>query len=447
MTKAIEETLKKLRQDASDIFKSSLDAVDPYDAVCRHLSLEGDYLLVGNQKVDCPPRVYVIGFGKAAAPMAQAVEKILGDRIAGGIVTVKEGHSLPLKQIRVLEASHPIPDERGLKAAGEIVGLVEALEENDLLLCMISGGGSALLPLPAEGISLANKGAATQALLDAGASIHEMNALRKHLSKVKGGQLARLAYPATMISLVLSDVVGDNPDTIASGPTVPDGTTFTTCLEIIDRLRIRSKLPGPVLEHLEKGAKGARPETPKSDDPIFGRAHYILVGHNTHALQAAAEAAQSKGYQALILSSCIEGETRDVARMHAAIAKQCRVSGHPVLPPACVLSGGETTVTIRGPGKGGRNQEFALAAGLDLSGHPNVVLLSAGTDGTDGPTNAAGAVVDGTTVLRAETMGLDPRSALDENDAYPFFQKLGDLYVTGPTRTNVMDVRIILIGS
>ncbi len=447
MTKAIEESLKKLRQDASDIFKSSLDAVDPYDAVCRYLSLEGDYLLVGNQKVDCPPRVYVIGFGKAAAPMAQAVEKILGDRIAGGIVTVKEGHSLPLKQIRVLEASHPIPDERGLKSAGEIVGLVEALEENDLLLCMISGGGSALLPLPAEGISLANKGAATQALLDAGASIHEMNALRKHLSKVKGGQLARLAYPATMISLVLSDVVGDNPDTIASGPTVPDGTTFTTCLEIIDRLRIRSKLPEPVLEHLEKGAKGARPETPKSDDPIFGRTHYILVGHNTHALQAAAEAAQSKGYQALILSSCIEGETRDVARMHAAIAKQCRASGHPVLPPACVLSGGETTVTIRGPGKGGRNQECALAAGLDLSGHPNVVLLSAGTDGTDGPTNAAGAVVDGTTVLRAETMGLDPRSALDENDAYPFFQKLGDLYVTGPTRTNVMDVRIMLVGS
>lgn len=443
MTRVSEESLEPLRRDASEILKAALDAVDPYKAVCRHLRLEGNRLLAGEQELDCPSSVHVVGFGKAAASMAHAVEEILGDRIAGGIVTVKEGHALPLKRVRVVEASHPIPDERGLNAAGEITGILESLGEGDLVICLISGGGSALLPLPVDGVSLADKGAATQALLDAGASIHEMNALRKHLSRVKGGKLVRMAYPATMVSLVLSDVVGDDPDTIASGPTVPDGTTYATCLEVIDRLRIRSKLPEPVLKHLE----GGRPETPKADDPAFARTHYVLVGHNALALRAAAGAAQSRGYRSLILSSRLVGETREAARMHAAIAIECRTTGHPIPPPACILSGGETTVTIRGPGKGGRNQEFALAAGIDLSGIPGVVLMSVGTDGTDGPTDAAGAVVDGTTVARAEAMGLDPRSALDENNAYPFFQELGDLLITGPTRTNVMDVRILLIGS
>lgn len=446
MTRLSEESLEPLRRDASEILKVALDAVDPYKAVCRHLRLEGNRLLAGEQELDCPSSVHVVGFGKAAASMAHAVEEILGDRIGGGIVTVKEGHALPLKRVRVVEASHPIPDERGLNAAGEITGILESLGEGDLVICLISGGGSALLPLPVDGVSLADKGASTQALLDAGASIHEMNALRKHLSRVKGGKLVRMAYPATMVSLVLSDVVGDDPDTIASGPTVPDGTTYATCLEVVDRLRIRSKLPEPVLEHLKAGVEGGRPETPKVGDPAFARTHYVLVGNNALALRAAAEAAQSRGYRSLILSSRIVGETREAARMHAAIAIECRSTGHPIPPPACILSGGETTVTIRGPGKGGRNQEFALAAGIDLSGIPGVVLMSVGTDGTDGPTDAAGAVVDGTTVARAEAMGLDPRSALDENNAYPFFQKLGDLLITGPTRTNVMDVRILLIG-
>lgn len=446
MTRLSEKSLEPLRRDASEILKAALDAVDPYEAVCRHLRLEGNRLLAGEQELDCPSSVHVVGFGKAAASMAHAVEEILGDRIAGGIVTVKEGHALPLKRVRVVEASHPIPDERGLNAAGEITGILESLGEGDLVICLISGGGSALLSLPVDGVSLADKGAATQALLDAGASIHEMNVLRKHLSRVKGGKLVRMAYPATMVSLVLSDVVGDDPDTIASGPTVPDGTTYATCLEVVDRLRIRSKLPEPVLEHLEAGVEGGRPETLKVGDPAFARTHYVLVGHNALALRAAAEAAQSRGYRSLILSSHIVGETREAARMHAAIAIECRSTGHPIPPPACILSGGETTVTIRGRGKGGRNQEFALAAGIDLSGIPGVVLMSVGTDGTDGPTDAAGAVIDGTTVARAEAMGLDPRSALDENNAYPFFQELGDLLITGPTRTNVMDVRILLIG-
>jgi hydroxypyruvate reductase len=401
---------------------------------------------VGEKALACPQRVYVVGFGKAAAPMAQALEEMLGDRVTGGIVVVKEGHHLHLEHIRVIEAAHPIPDAHGLEGAKEIVRLLEPLGEGDLVLCPISGGGSALFPLPVEGVSLEEKGATTQALMDAGATIHEMNAVRKHLSRGKGGQLSRAAYPATLVSLVLSDVVGDDPDTIASGPTVPDGTTFADCMEIVERRGIRNRLPASVLGYLERGAAGSFPETPKADDPIFERTHFVLVGNNSLALSAAAGSAEARGYRTLILSSSIEGETREVAQVHTAIAREIRASGHPVPPPACILSGGETTVTIRGQGKGGRNQEFVLAACLGLAGLRDVVLLSAGTDGTDGPTDAAGAIADGSMLERAKAQGLNPLAALSENDAYPFCQKLGDLLITGPTRTNVMDVRILLVG-
>ncbi|MEE8111051.1 MAG: glycerate kinase [bacterium] len=436
--------LRQLRKDAEEMFQAALHAVDPYEAVLRNLRLDGDVLDVGDEELACPARVFVVGFGKAAAPMAQALEETLGDRLVGGSITVKEGHALSLQRIRVIEAAHPIPDARGLEGAKEIVRILEPLTEDDFVFCVISGGGSALLPLPVDGVSLEEKGAATQVLMDAGATIHEMNAVRKHLSRVKGGQLARLAHPATLLSLVLSDVVGDDPDTIASGPTVPDGTTFASALEVIDRRGIRDRLPGSVVGHLEAGTAGGAPETPKAGDSVFERTHYSLVGNNRMALRAAAETAERKGYRTLILSSCIEGETREVARVHAALADEVRASGNPVASPACILSGGETTVTVRGGGKGGRNQEFALAAGIHMAGLPDVLLLSAGTDGTDGPTDAAGAVVDGTTAERAEALGLNPAAALDENDAYAFFQKLGDLFITGPTRTNVMDVRILL---
>ncbi|MFQ5916171.1 MAG: glycerate kinase, partial [Nitrospinota bacterium] len=355
---------KQLRKDAEEIFRAALHAVDPYEAVRQYVRLDGEVLHIGEENLACPKNVHIVGFGKAAAPMAQALEDILGDRLVGGSVTVKEGHALPLRRVRVVEAAHPIPDARGLAGAKEIVQTLHALGEEDLVFCVISGGGSALLPFPVEGVSLEDKGAATQALMDSGATVHEINTVRKHLSRVKGGQLARLAHPARLISLALSDVVGDDADAIASGPTVPDGTTFAAALEIIERRGIRNRLPGCVVRYLEAGAAGRLPETPKADDPVFQQTHYVLVGNNALALEAAAEAAVTRGYDTMILSSCIEGETREVARAHAAIAREIRTSGHPVAPPACILSGGETTVTLRGGGRGAaiRSSPWRLAS-------------------------------------------------------------------------------------
>ena len=322
---------------------------------------------------------------------------------------------------------------------------MEGRGPRELVICLISGGGSALSPAPVEGIALAEKQEVTRQLLACGATIHEINALRKHISQIKGGQLARLASPATLITLVLSDVVGDSLDVIASGPTVPDTSTFTDCLEILRKYRLFDTVPMAIRRHLEAGVSGAIPETPKPGDAVFSRTQTVIIGRNLQALEAASRQATALGYRPLILSSAIEGETREVARVHAGIAKEVLASGHPITAPACILSGGETTVTLRGQGKGGRNQEFALALALDINDIPGIAALSGGTDGTDGPTDAAGAVVDWTTCTRAEQHGLHPREALEHNDAYPFFERLGDLLITGPTQTNVMDVRIILI--
>jgi len=273
-----------------------------------------------------------------------------------------------------------------------------------------------------------------------------MNTLRKHISRFKGGQLARAAQPARVVALILSDIVGDPLDAIASGPTVPDPTTYADALGILDKYRIRGEVPAAVRKRLEAGARGEFPETPKPDDPLFARVSNLIVGSNIQALEAARSEARALGFTPMILSSSIEGETREIARMHAALAHEVRTSGNPLPPPACLISGGETTVTLRGSGKGGRNQEFVLAATLDVAGLPQTVILSAGTDGTDGPTDAAGAIADGDTCARALAAGLNPRQALDTNDAYPFFEKLGDLILTGPTKTNVMDVRLVLVG-
>jgi hydroxypyruvate reductase len=297
-----------------------------------------------------------------------------------------------------------------------------------------------------EGITLGEKQALTKALLACGADIREMNALRKHISRFKGGQLARAARPARVVTLVLSDIVGDPLDAIASGPTVPDPTTYADALGILDKYRIRGEIPATIRNRLEAGARGEFPETPKPDDVLFARVSNLIVGSNIQALEAARSEARALGLTPMILSSSIEGETREIARMHAALAREVRTSGNPVKPPACLISGGETTVTLRGTGKGGRNQEFVVAAALDIAGLAETVILSAGTDGTDGPTDAAGAIADGETCARAHALGLQPRTALDGNDAYPFFEKLGDLILTGPTRTNVMDVRLVLVG-
>lgn len=440
--------VRELRQSAREIFDAAVRAVDPAEAIRRHLVRQGDRLTIGGEAVDLQGvrRIVAVGLGKAGAPMAAAVEEILGDRIEQGVVVTKYGHLQPTRTIRIHEAGHPMPDDAGIAGAQAVLDQVHGLGSDDLVLVLISGGGSALTPAPVAGITLAEKQALTKALLACGADIREMNALRKHISRIKGGQLARAAAPARVFTLILSDIVGDPLDAIASGPTVPDPRTYADALAILDKYRIRQGIPSSIRTHLEAGAAGRIPETPKPDDPLFRRVRSVMVASNIQALEAAKAEAHRLGFQAMVLSSFIEGETREIARMHAALALEVRASGNPLTPPVCLITGGETTVTLKGTGKGGRNQEFALAAALDIAGLPDVVVLSAGTDGTDGPTDAAGALADGHTVSRAIGLGLAPRVALDGNDAYPFFQRLGDLVMTGPTRTNVMDVRLVLVG-
>jgi hydroxypyruvate reductase len=438
----------ELRTSAREIFEAAVRAVDPAEAIRRHVALDGTRLAIGREHVELSAirQIVVVGIGKAAAPMAAATEDILGDRITRGVVVTKYGHVQPTRTIRIHEAGHPVPDDAGIAGAQAVLDQVKGLGADDLVLVLISGGGSALTPAPVDGITLAEKQALTKALLACGADIREMNTLRKHVSRIKGGQLARAAAPARVFTLILSDIVGDPLDAIASGPTVPDPRTYADALGILDKYQIRQQIPASVRIHLEMGATGKVSETPKPDDPLFARVKSVMVASNIQALEAAQAEAQRRGLRAMILSSFIEGETREIARMHAALALEARASGHPIGPPLCLITGGETTVTLKGQGKGGRNQEFALAAALDIAGLPDVVVLSAGTDGTDGPTDAAGALADGDTVSRALSLGLNPRAALDGNDAYPFFQRLGDLIITGPTRTNVMDVRLVLVG-
>ncbi|MFQ6071073.1 MAG: glycerate kinase, partial [Candidatus Aminicenantales bacterium] len=370
----------------------------------------------------------------------------LGEMIKGGVISVKKGYSLPLKFIRVREAGHPVPDKTGLECTEQIIRILRKSGEKDLIFMLISGGGSALLPFPAQGISLDDKQKVTRLLLRSGVKIQEMNAIRKHLSGVKGGRLSKLAFPSTLISLVLSDVIGDELEFIASGPTVPDSSTFRDCLDVIERYSIRNRVPSSVLDLLERGLKGEVEETPKKGDPAFERTQNVIIGNNRVAIQGAVKKASELGYNTLFFSAEVQGEAREAAITHSVLAARILFSGKPVERPACVVSGGETTVTVKGKGRGGRNQEFVLAASMGIDGLDNVVILSAGTDGTDGPTEAAGALADGTTIKRAGELGLDARHFLKENDSYNFFKRLGDLIITGPTFTNVMDLQLILVG-
>ncbi|MFQ6037026.1 MAG: glycerate kinase [Candidatus Aminicenantales bacterium] len=430
-----------------DIFWAGLRAVDPRSAIPHHVKRQGDRLIVGDRTYSLSrfDRIYALGAGKASAAMAQAVEGLLGDRLTSGLVITKVGHSLPLERVKVLEAGHPIPDEAGLEGARQLVEILKQTTEKDLVLFLVSGGGSALLPFPAEGLTLEEKQTVTEIFLEVGAPIQDINTVRKHLSLVKGGRLARLAHPATLIALILSDVIGDDLDTIASGPTVPDETTYADSLKVLERYGIRKKIPQRALAILEEGSRGEREETPKRGALCFQKTQNLVVASNIHAVRAAAARARDLGYNALILSTCIEGETREVARVHAAVAKEIARTGNPIPAPACVISGGETTVTVCGTGRGGRNQEFALAAAIEIAGMPNVWIMSAGTDGTDGPTEAAGAVADGRTVERAAKKGMEPRAYLKDNDSYHFFKALGNQVITGPTQTNVMDLCFVVV--
>lgn len=443
------KSLAQLRQDASAIFSAGVKAADPLELIGRHVRLlDEGVLCAGAQRYELSgyDAIHVIGAGKASARMALAVEQLLGDRIRGGVVNVKYGHSLPLERIKINEAGHPIPDEAGIRGTAEIVNLLERARETELIISVLSGGASALLTAPAEGLTLEDKQRTTEKLLRCGAGIEEINTVRKHLSKVKGGRLARLAYPATLISLILSDVVGDPLDAIGSGPTAPDTKTFADCWEIIERYRVRGEIPPAALALLTRGASGEIDETPKAGDSVFRHVQNVIIGNNSLALAAAKQAAEALGYHSIILADSLDGQAIEAARVHAALAREILGQVAPIARPACVVSGGETTVTVRGTGLGGRNQEFGLAAAIEIDGHDEIVILSGGTDGTDGPTEAAGAIVDGSTIRRSKNKRLDAQQFLISNDSYHFLQSVGDLLVTGPTFTNVMDLRLILVG-
>ena len=439
--------MEKLKVRAEEIFKHALAAVDPYSSVHSYLSLNGSILIVGDKKysLDNFDRIIVVGAGKASAPMARAVEEILGDRITEGLVVVKYGHTEQLTRVQLREAGHPLPDAAGVSAAQEITKLISSADEKTLVLCLISGGGSALLVSPVEGISLEDKLQTTKLLLASGAAIEEVNAVRKHCSRVKGGRLAAAAYPATVVALLLSDVIGDPLDVIASGPTAQDSSTFEDAVTILKKYALINKVPRGVKKFLEAGAAGTQAETPKAGDRIFNAVQNRIIGSNCQALSAAREKAIALGFNTLTLTSSLQGEAKEIAKVFTAMAREIRATSTPLSPPACILAGGETTVTIQGNGKGGRNQEMALSAAIELAGMNNVLFLSAGTDGTDGPTDAAGAFAFGDTTAKGKEHGLDAVDFLTQNDSYHFFEKTGDLFITGPTRTNVMDIQILLV--
>lgn len=434
---------------ALQILRAALAAVDPAEAVQRHVQRNCASLTIGDRQLDLSAigRIVAVGGGKAGGPMAQALETILDDRLEHGWVNVKSGHRAPTRVVHLHEAGHPLPDAESVRGSLAIRQYLTGLGESDLVLGLISGGGSALLTLPREGISLTDLQETTERMLRAGADITQLNTVRKHLDLVKGGGLARLAAPARLITLVLSDVVGDPLDVIASGPTVPDPSTFADARRVFEQLGLTGKLPTAVESLLERGAKGEEPETPKPGDPIFTRTETIVIGSNARAAQAAVETATHQGWTVLDLGSRLEGEAREVGRVLGALARSVQQEGRPVSPPACIIAGGETVVTVRGTGRGGRNQELALGAALVIHGLSDVLVVSLGTDGTDGPTDAAGAVADGTTLMRARALGHDPHTALAQNDSYAFFDALGDLIITGPTRTNVNDLMCVFVGS
>lgn len=427
------------RSNAIEIFRAAVRAADPGAAVLRHTdeirSLYQDGAFT---------RLVAVGFGKASFPMALALEEALGDLLETGVFITKYGHaSKELNIFRSIEAGHPIPDRNGQHGTDEIIKLIENADESTLVVSLISGGGSALLVSPCEDVLLEEKQELTSLLLRAGADIGELNTVRKHLSRVKGGRLAEIIFPATLVSLVLSDVIGDRLDIIASGPTSPDPTTYTDALGVLEKHRLLDKTPSSILRHLEMGAQGLLAETPKSDNPLFRKTRNIIVGSNRLALEAARRQAEDCGFIARIISDNVSGEAQEAGKWLAqkALFAKMRKGERPF----CMLSCGETTVTVKGTGKGGRNMELALAFALEIDGIPGITLLSAGSDGTDGPTDAAGAIIDGLTVIQAEQRGLDAPAYLRNNDTYSFFSRQEGLFVTGPTGTNVMDIQIVII--
>lgn len=435
----------RVRMLLGRMLTAALAAVDPFEAVLRAVTRKGAAIQVGDHRYDLTryKRIFAIGAGKASARMAVALEQCLGRRLTGGSVVVKYGHGASTSMIDIREAGHPVPDLAGQQATGQMLTLLHTLTADDLVFVLLSGGASSLLPAPAPGVSLVDKQRATALLLHSGATIHEINTIRKHLSTMKGGRMAA-ATRAQVITLVLSDVLGDDLGTIGSGPTAPDGTTYAEAVQILRLYGIWNKVPANVRAHLLKGRRGAYPESPKPGAHIFRRVQNQIIGNNHAAVGAVFREAKHCGLHPLILTTSLQGEAREAAKWFGAIAREISTTGRPIRRPACLIAGGELTVTVRGKGRGGRAQEFALAAARELAGLPNVWIAGFGTDGTDGPTDAAGAISDGQTLARAARFGVDPTDSLDRNDAYHFFTTVGGLIHTGPTGTNVNDLYVLI---
>lgn len=437
------------KMNVNEIFSAALRAVNPFLMVKEYIDkIYSEFI---NNKFK---QIFLIGFGKASYQMAKAVEEsIETDLITEGIVITKYGHASThnsrftihdTRKIKTFEAGHPIPDKNGLEATEEVINILKDADRDSLVLCLISGGGSALLVSPHNKITLEEKQKTTEMLLNAGADIAELNTVRKHISQVKGGRLAEIAHPAKVITLILSDVIGNKLDVIASGPTAPDTTTFLDALNVIKKFNLTEKAPKNVIDTLNKGKRGLIPETPKEDNPVFRNVKNIIIGNNQKALNAAKDRAQALGLQTEIISSDITGEARDIGKWLASKALEITRSSRSNRS-TCLISGGETTVTVKGKGKGGRNTELALSFTKEIEEVDGITLLSAGTDGTDGSTDAAGAIVDGRTTAKAKSLGLNPEAYLDNNDSYNFFKQTESLLITGPTGTNVMDVQIVLV--
>jgi hydroxypyruvate reductase/glycerate 2-kinase len=432
------------RNIAEQIFLAGVKSVHPGKLIHEHICLEGGRLKIGSAEYPEASRIFIIGAGKATAEMAAAAEDILGSRISGGHIVVKYGHTCELRRIGITEAGHPVPDANGFKGTLKILDIARQASEGDLVICLISGGGSALLTDYPEGSTPEEIAKLNDLLVKSGATIHEINTVRKHLSNVKGGGLARAIFPAVSISLILSDVPGDPLDVIASGPTVPDPTTFSEALDILDKYGIEQQTPSSLINYLSDGCNGIHPKTPKEADPVFEKAGSVLIGNNRKALTSAAEKASSLGLDTFIEDALLTGDGIKAAEYIVEKALEYRTRSQS-LKPACLLFGGETTIKVTGNGLGGRNQHLALNAAILLKNTMGITILAAGTDGNDGPTDAAGAVVDSETCHSAVMKNLDPESYLSDFNSYNFFKVAGGHIITGPTLTNVMDIAVVIV--
>ncbi|MGA2198422.1 MAG: glycerate kinase [Nitrososphaerales archaeon] len=426
--------------------EAALDAVEPRRLIASKLRVVGGQLVVGGERYDLGKfrRILVIGGGKAGGPMSRALEAVLGDRITAGIVNVPDsqtGGKGRAGRIRLYGATHPLPSRAGLKGVEQMLDLVGTPTKDDLVICLISGGGSSLLPMPRDGVSLADKMDVTRSLLWAGATIQELNIVRKHLSSLKGGWLAERLHPSVVVSLVISDVVGNRLDSIASGPLYPDSTTFNDAVQVLKKHNLWDRVPGSVATLLGKGAEGKVPETPKPGSRCFEKVSNVIIGSNDDASRAAVRYLRSRGQRPTLLTTSLEGEARFAGMFLGSVMLYASTRPR----PSSYVVGGETTVTVRGEGRGGRNQEFALGAAMKTDGNHGVAMVALGTDGLDGSTSAAGAIIDGCTIRRGRALGLSPEDVLLHNDTFRFFDGLGDLVMTGPTGTNVNDVAVAAV--